>query len=102
MGSHGWRLALGNVAATGWAGAMQVLGLAAVFSAPSRWPIFAPYLLLAGTVLIAGGHYVFLVLVADRVFPSASPRVTLPIELSALAVFLLGLAWLLGLMVMGI
>ncbi|MBM4108560.1 MAG: hypothetical protein FJ255_07070 [Phycisphaerae bacterium] len=102
MGSHGWRLALGNVAATGWAGAMQVLGLAAVFTAPSRWPIFAPHLLLAGTVLVAGGHYVFLVLVADRVFPLASPRVTLPVEVAALAVFLIGMALLLGLMVTGV
>lgn len=101
MGSHGWRWAIGSVAATGWSGAMQVLGLAAVFTGPSRWPIFAPYLLLGGTALIAGGQYVFLVLVADRVFPAASPRVTLPIELASLGVFVGGLLWLGGLMVAG-
>jgi hypothetical protein len=81
---------------------MQVLGLAALFSGPSRWPLFAPYLLLAGTMLLAGGHYVFLVLVADRVFPGASPRLTLPIELAALALFLFGLVWLLVLMAEGV
>lgn len=102
MGSHGWRASIGNVAATGWAGAMQVLGLAAVFSGPSRWPIFAPHLLLAGTMLIAGGHYVMLVLVADRVFPAAHPRLTLPIELAALGVFVIALAGLLGLLAVGV
>jgi len=41
---------------------------------------------------IAGGQFIFMALVADRLFPRASKRVVIVAELAALAAFVLGLA----------
>jgi hypothetical protein len=88
--------------ATAWAGVMTVLGLGALLSAPARWPLFEPHLLLVGVMLLAGGQYVFMVLVADRAFPSASQRLTMSMELTSLGLFLAGLAGVLWLLTAGL
>lgn len=102
MASQGVRGALGGVMATAWAGVMTVLGLGAMLSAPGRWPLFEPHLLLVGVMLLAGGQYVFMVLVADPAFPAASRRMTLSMELTCLGVFLTGLIGVLWLLAAGL
>lgn len=46
---------------------------------------------MGGSALLAGGQFLFLVLVADRVFPRASSRLVWAIEVLLFAAFVLGL-----------
>lgn len=79
------------VAAAAWAWLMVVCGWWAVLSGPREWPILKGVCLLAGVTMAAGGQLVFMVLVADRVFPGASRRLMLGLELASFLAFLGGL-----------
>jgi hypothetical protein len=79
------------VAAASWAWLMVMCGWWAILSGPHEWPIFRGVSLLSGLTMAAGGQLVFMVLVADRVFPGASRRMMLALELVSFLAFLSGL-----------
>ncbi|MFI4915525.1 MAG: hypothetical protein ACIAS6_03325 [Phycisphaerales bacterium JB060] len=82
--------------ATVWGGALVVAGLWLVFSAGPRWPMFSVPAALGGWTAVAMGTFVFMFLVADRVFPRAGRAVGWAIEVALVAVFCIGLvatAW---------
>lgn len=81
-------LAVRLVAAAAWAWLMVVCGWWAVLSGPREWPILRGVNLPAGLAMAAGGQLVFMVLVADRLFPSASRRLLLGLELACFLAFL--------------
>ena len=88
------RVVLGSV----WAGAMVVTGLWTMLADPAPWPVVAPVRWLVGPTLAAGGLFVFMVLVADRLFPRASRPMILMAEAGCFAAFVAGplfLAWVL-------
>ena len=79
-------LGLVLLAALPWSAALTVVGLWAWFS-PAR-PGVA---LGVGCAAFAGGQLVFLACVADRVFPRATRRMTVPVEGLMALVFVGGL-----------
>lgn len=79
------------LAAAAWAWLMVVCGWWAILSGPLEWPILRGMSLLSGLTMAAGGQLVFMVLVADRVFPGASRRMMLGLELVSFLAFLAGL-----------
>lgn len=84
------------VVATAWAGALVVAGLWLVFSAGPRWPMFSEAATLGGWTAMAMGTFVFMFLVADRVFPKGGRLVGWVCEVALVALFCLGLvatAW---------
>jgi hypothetical protein len=80
-----------GVLGTGWACGLVLAGLWLCWSAPGRWPMFTPALVCAGLTLLAMGQFVFLSLVADRVFPELGRGVGRWIELALLLIVLVGL-----------
>ncbi|MBL8760661.1 MAG: hypothetical protein JNL50_05095 [Phycisphaerae bacterium] len=83
--------ALRAAAATAWAGTLLLTGLWIAMNGPTRWPVPRELCLVGGLSLLAGGQFLFLVLVADRVFPRASSRVVWAVEVVLFAAFVLGL-----------
>jgi hypothetical protein len=80
------------VAATAWAGVMVLSGLWIVFILPEQLPRVNPTLsAAAGLAIAAGGQFVFMILVADRVYPRASRRITGVAEAAAFIAFAAGL-----------
>lgn len=79
-------------AATLWASVLSVTGLWAMLSASHEWPMFGPVWMVAGAAAIAAGLFVFMVLVADRLVPSASRRLVVTAEMVVMVSFVLGLA----------
>lgn len=78
-------------AATTWAATLLLTGLWVAMNGPERWPVPRELCLMGGSSLLAGGQFLFLVLVADRVFPRASSRLVWAIEVLLFAAFVLGL-----------
>ena len=78
-------------AATTWAATLLLTGLWVAMNGPERWPVPRELCLMGGSALLAGGQFLFLVLVADRVFPRASSRLVWAIEVLLFAAFVLGL-----------
>lgn len=78
-------------AATTWAATLLLTGLWVAMNGPERWPVPRELCLMGGSALLAGGQFLFLVLVADRVFPRASSRLVWAIEALLFAAFVLGL-----------
>lgn len=76
--------------ATPWAGALVVAGLWLVFSAGPRWPMFSEAATLGGWTAIAMGTFVFMFLVADRVFPRAARAMGWACEVVLVALFCIG------------
>lgn len=76
--------------ATAWAGALVVAGLWLVFSAGPRWPMFSVPAILGGWTAMAMGTFVFMFLVADRVFPRAARSVGWVVEVAFVVLFTLG------------
>ena len=76
---------------TTWAGGLVLSGLWLCWTAPGRWPMFGPPLVCAGLTLLAMGQFVFLSLVADRVFPELGRGVGRWIEFALILVVLCGL-----------
>ncbi len=79
-------LALGST----WAGALTIIGALLLTRDLINWPGLDSLGRTIGVTFIAAGQFVFLVVVADRMFPRANPRVTMTCEAG------LGLALLLG------
>lgn len=77
--------------AVGWAGVLVLLGLWATLTGAEQAPGLGSAVRVAGWAALAGGQFVFMVLVADHFFPRASRRVIVAIEALALVAFLVGL-----------
>lgn len=86
--SLGFRIA----AACTWAGLMTVVGLWAIVRAPERWPTFGHLFPFGGVAFLLGGQFVFMVLVADRLFPRASRLMVTTLESLCFLGFIAGLA----------
>lgn len=84
-------LAVRLAAAAAWAWLMLICGWWAILSGPQEWPILKGISFLGGVTMAAGGQLVFMVLVADRLFPYASRRLMLGLELASFLTFLSGL-----------
>ena len=76
--------------ATAWAGALVVAGMWLVFSAGPRWPMFSVPATLGGWTAMAMGTFVFMFLVADRVFPRAARTVGWVAEVAFVVLFTVG------------
>ncbi|GIW73713.1 MAG: hypothetical protein KatS3mg103_0235 [Phycisphaerales bacterium] len=76
--------------ASAWAGALVVAGLWLVFTAGPRWPMFSVPATLGGWTAMAMGMFVFMFLVADRVFPIAGRTIGWMVEVAFVALFTLG------------
>lgn len=98
------RISLGVrlIASAAWAWLMVVSGWWAVLSGPREWPILKGVSLLGGITMAAGGQLVFMVLVADRLFPYASRRLMLGLELASFLAFLGGLGAVLWVLQAGV
>ncbi|MBL9032356.1 MAG: hypothetical protein JNM80_11715 [Phycisphaerae bacterium] len=90
---RGLSMAILGVLATVWAGALVIAGLWLVFDGPRTLPVSPLTLRSAGAASIAGGGLVFMVLVADRLFPSVGRRMSMwLVEMAGFAAFALGVA----------
>jgi hypothetical protein len=78
-------------ACTLWAALLTVAGLWVIFTIPDQWPIFEPVCVYGGASLVGAGQFLFMMLVADRLFPRASRRFVRPLEAGAFLVFAAGL-----------
>jgi len=76
--------------ATVWGGALVIAGLWLVFSAGPRWPMFSVPATLGGWTAMAMGTFVFMFLVADRVFPKAARTVGWVAEVAFVVLFTAG------------
>lgn len=76
--------------ATAWSAALVIAGLWLVFSAGPRWPMFSVPATLGGWTAMAMGTFVFMFLVADRVFPKAARSVGWVVEVAFVVLFTLG------------
>jgi hypothetical protein len=85
------RLALRLGLATTWAALLVLAGLWAMTVGSDRLPTLGSGWLLLGITAVAMGQFVFAALVADRLFPHASVRLTLAFEASAAAAYVAGL-----------
>jgi len=91
-------LAVLALSATAWAALLVMLGLWLVLDCPRPTAIDLARSVSAGVAAIAGGTVLFMIVVADRLFPSVVRRMTVwHIERGTIVVFLLsgGLAGLL-------
>lgn len=71
---------------------MVLSGLWIVFILPEQLPqVNSAMSAAAGLAIAAGGQFVFMILVADRVYPRASRRVTALTEGAAFLAFAVGL-----------
>ncbi|MBK9189009.1 MAG: hypothetical protein IPM33_08645 [Phycisphaerales bacterium] len=74
-----------------WAGVMSLLGLIVLADGPGALPVPDALFSFLGLGAVSGGQFVFMVLVADRLFPAASRRMAVLAEGVALALFVLGI-----------
>lgn len=77
-----WR-ATTTACAAAWAWVMVALGLVSLTEWSGAFPLTRGLFGIGGVMLIAAGEFVFAALVADRVFPRASRRLTGGFELAA-------------------
>jgi hypothetical protein len=82
--------------ATFWALLLCLGGLGLIFDWAAKFPAAAWDCRLAGVTLLCFGQFVFIAVVADRLWPRASPRVTWPVHLTLGLFALLGLGILLA------
>jgi hypothetical protein len=88
-----WPRAMWRLFCLGWALAMGLLGVMMMMgTGPGLLPLGSGGAFILGIAGLAGGWFVFLVLVADAWFPHAARRLVVPAEVFALAVFLCSLA----------
>ncbi|MFZ4576092.1 MAG: hypothetical protein ACOYN0_17035 [Phycisphaerales bacterium] len=94
-------LAIRSVAASLWAGVMVILGLVVLFEGPGPLPFPPQLFALLGVAAVAGGQFVFMVLVADRLLRGAHRRAVVMIEVGTFALFVAGVGATMGLFAMG-
>ncbi len=82
--------ALRTIVFTAWSLAMTVVGLWLIWGKPLDLPMLRPVFLSLGVMSVAGGQVLFMFMVADRLFPRASPRVVGMLEICCLSAFLAG------------
>ncbi len=85
-------LAIRVLSGTAWAAVLVIAGLWLVFDlsrlhAPAfRWPV-----VLGGAAALAGGQFILMVVVADRLYPNVARRLGVwMVEMSVFTVFMLG------------
>ena len=76
--------------ATLWAGSLVIVGLWLVYSVGPRWPMFSVSATLGGWTAVAMGAFVFMFLVADRVFPKAGRSIGWLFEVCFVLLFTMG------------
>lgn len=86
-----WALATRTVAFTLWAGVLAVVGLRLVLPSSDDSLQFRPVMLAGGVMALGGGHFVFMTMVADRLFPRARRGIVAAAELVSFSAFVLGL-----------
>lgn len=91
MGSRRLSVVLLAGVATVWAALLVIVGFWLVFSVGPRWPMFSVPATLGGWTAVAMGAFVFMFLVADRVFPRAGRSVGWVFEVCAVVLFTIGL-----------
>lgn len=85
-------LAAVSLIATVWAGVMVLLGLAVLHAGRGLLPVPDAMFSFLGLGAVSGGQFVFMVLVADRLFPRAHRRMTALAEGVAFVLFGVGVA----------
>lgn len=87
-------LSLVTCVAVVWASALFLAGLWLLFSVPGRLPALSAPCQVGGWAAIAAGQFVFMVLVADRLFPLVGRRpMTWVVEMACFLIFLGGAAY---------
>lgn len=81
---------LRGVVCTLWAGVMLVLGIATLVDGAGPVPVPRATFWFLGAAAVAGGQFVFMVLVADRFFAHAARAVVSGLETLAFLIFLGG------------
>lgn len=81
---------LRTIVFTAWSLAMTVVGLWLIWGRPLDLPMLRPVFLSLGVMSFAGGQVLFMFMVADRLFPRASPRIVGMLEICCLSAFLAG------------
>ncbi|MBL8763037.1 MAG: hypothetical protein JNM07_02060 [Phycisphaerae bacterium] len=94
MGRGFWTWAV-MALASAWALLAVTGGIWVVVEWPGRWPVFRTASLLGGVTFLAMGQFLFSALVADRLFPGASQRLTGSFQVAAALVFFAGVLALL-------
>ncbi len=85
------------VLASAWALVMGVGGVWAAVEWPGRLdPSYKTFCIVGGLTSLAIGEFVFVALVADRLFPRASPWLSWSVEALAALAFLAGFATLIA------
>lgn len=84
-----------------WAAAMVQVGFSACFGGMSALPVSTGILRLLGIAGVAGGLFVFMVLVADRWFHHALRPMVVVSEIVMLVVFWLAAVWIVILLSQG-
>lgn len=92
-------LALSVAIAAPWSLSLSVAGLWLLTTRSIPWPSGVAITAFAGVTLLAAGQLVFLVFVADRLFPSAGKRVGPWLEAPISLVVIVGSLGLLALLV---
>ncbi len=77
--------------ATVWAGSLSLGGIWLMMVGPRRLPSLTLACWMGGLAAIAAGQFIFEALVADRLFPSASKKLSLTAEFSSFLAFVFGL-----------
>ncbi len=86
-------LTLVVLTATPWAVLMVVAGAWLVLEGAVRWPHARWPCYVGGAFWAASGHLTFSCLVADRLFPHVSRRVSWPVEIATGAAVFVGVLW---------
>lgn len=80
------------LAGAGWGAGMVVVGLGAITCSEPVMGLPERAVTFLGAAGVAGGQFVFSVLVADRCFPDANANIVLTMEVVTFTLFLLCLA----------
>jgi len=84
-------LAVVSILACVWAGVMSILGLIVLADGPGALPVPDVLFSFLGLGAVSGGQFVFMVLVADRLFPAAYHRMAVLAEGVAFSLFVIGI-----------
>lgn len=83
-------LSVVSTVAAVWAAVMVLLGLGVLIDGRGALPVPESLFSFLGLGAISGGQFVFMVLVADRLFPHANRRMTALAEVVAFTFFSVG------------
>jgi hypothetical protein len=92
---------LRSLAATIWAGLLVIIGLAVAVDGPGPLPVSRQLFFFLGVAAIAGGQFVFMVLVADQLLRGARRSLIVFLEALTLGVCVTGVISTVALFAMG-